>query len=35
MNELVEKVVEHNSTEKNVICCIEEMSELTKIFERF
>lgn len=32
--ELVDKVVEHNSSEKNIVCCIEEMSELTKVLTK-
>lgn len=31
---LVEAVYLHNSSEKNTICCIEEMSELTKVLTK-
>lgn len=31
MKSLAERVVHHNSYETNVICCIEEMSELIKV----
>ena len=34
MNELIEKVIIHNTSEKNAICCIEEMSELTKVLTK-
>ena len=31
---LVNEVLFHNSTDKNAICCIEEMSELTKVLTK-
>lgn len=31
---LIEDVIQHNSREKNIICCIEEMSELTKVLTK-
>jgi len=31
---LVESVLTHNSSEKNTVCCIEEMSELTKVLTK-
>ena len=34
MDELIEKVLTHNASEKNAICCIEEMSELTKVLTK-
>jgi predicted house-cleaning noncanonical NTP pyrophosphatase (MazG superfamily) len=34
MDRLVQEVAESNSEEKNVICCIEEMSELTKVLTK-
>ena len=34
MNELIERVIIHNTSEKNAICCIEEMSELTKVLTK-
>lgn len=34
MNELVERVVLHNTSMKNTVCCIEEMSELTKVLTK-
>lgn len=32
--ELAGTVVAHNSEEKNLVCCIEEMSELTKVLTK-
>ncbi len=32
--ELAGCVVAHNSEEKNLVCCIEEMSELTKVLTK-
>lgn len=34
MDDLVERVVLHNASTKNAICCIEEMSELTKVLTK-
>lgn len=34
MDNLVEKVALHNASTKNAICCIEEMSELTKVLTK-
>ena len=34
MDELVERVVLHNASVKNAVCCIEEMSELTKVLTK-
>jgi NTP pyrophosphatase (non-canonical NTP hydrolase) len=34
MDELIERVIIHNTSEKNAICCIEEMSELTKVLTK-
>ena len=34
MDSLVKEVAEFNSEEKNVICCIEEMSELIKVLTK-
>ena len=34
MNELIERVIAHNTSEKNTVCCIEEMSELTKVLTK-
>lgn len=34
MDELVGSVVLHNSSIKNAVCCIEEMSELTKVLTK-
>lgn len=31
---LIEEVIEHNSKNKNIVCCIEEMSELTKVLTK-
>lgn len=31
---LVMAVLNHNSSEKNTVCCIEEMSELTKVLTK-
>jgi NTP pyrophosphatase (non-canonical NTP hydrolase) len=31
---LIEEVVDHNTTEKNIVCCIEEMSELIKVLTK-
>lgn len=31
---LIDEVVSHNSSEKSTICCIEEMSELTKVLTK-
>lgn len=31
---LIREVIRHNSSEKNTICCIEEMSELTKVLTK-
>lgn len=33
--ELIEEVVQHNSETKNIICCIEEMSELIKVLTKY
>ena len=34
MDSLVKEVAKYNSEEKNIICCIEEMSELTKVLTK-
>lgn len=31
---LVDDIIQHNSREKNIVCCIEEMSELTKVLTK-
>ena len=31
---LVDKVIDHNSSDFNTVCCIEEMSELTKVLTK-
>lgn len=33
-NILIDEVIEHNSRNKNIVCCIEEMSELTKVLTK-
>ena len=33
-NVLIDIVHDHNSVEKNIVCCIEEMSELTKVLTK-
>lgn len=33
-NDLVDVIISYNSSEKNAICCIEEMSELTKVITK-
>ena len=33
--ELIEAMCNHNSLNKNVVCCIEEMSELTKVLTKY
>lgn len=34
MDGLVEKILIHNASVKNTVCCIEEMSELTKVLTK-
>ena len=34
VEDLVGAILEHNSSVKNTVCCIEEMSELTKVLTK-